>query len=50
VVATVLGIVIVRTIRLRDRQFPEPPPERTVDDPVPWIPHQKTGDRRRPGS
>jgi hypothetical protein len=48
-VAAVLGVVIGRTIRLRDRQQPEPPPGRTVDDPVPWIPRQDTGDQR-PGS
>jgi hypothetical protein len=54
-VATVLGILIGRTIRMRDRQTPGPGPEQPPDspreDPAPWLPRQKSGDRgQRPGS
>ncbi len=49
-VATALGILIGRTIRLRDQQFPEPPPERAAERPNPWIPAQKSGNPGpRPG-
>jgi hypothetical protein len=52
VVATGLGILIGRTIRLRDRQFPGgQQPDRPAGYPETQIPTQNTGERgRRPGN